>query len=278
MDIKTICKDCVFATFANNEQLGCSVELLGKYIKNGSTKIEKIEDVSGIKHYILYDRMCIGCRLKDSYWVKSKKGLDLKTELLKEIQFKYDIIVYIHPDTTLEQIQKTTESIIDLSGTPEQPTKVIYLYKDSLVSYSKMLSYINYIYYDKHIIWQLKKIEDDNINEESSVGEAILDTVSEFCTVWNAGSEISVDFIKRISFELRENMSMFIMILPDIDSHNGLVIMKKAFIAAGGASEIEVDIDGVKKNINSFIEKIIVLSSHQNKQGYIWDHNFQQLQ
>lgn len=268
--MQTLCKPCVFKIVNNNEQSGCKLHLLEKYQRANPNLVIKEDG-----YFKILERMCIGCRLEEGNWVKKNIGLNLVECVKNEIKFRCDVIVYIDDCHDINDIIATTDSIFNSSHKPE---KVIYVYKNSGVSYSKLLKYVTMAYVGKNIKWQLKKIEDENAVFEDVIGEGILDTISEFSTVWIAGTKIPNNFIARIRDELRENMSQFIMILADKETSSGLVIMKKAFIAAGGNKEIELKDDEEVVRVSNFIDKLIVLCRTQGKVNYIWNHNFQSLQ
>lgn len=100
----TSCKNCVFAKFSkNNNQIGCKVGRLKKFIKSGeaiaSTKIEK-ESIFSEKQkegYYFITRLCNYARSKE--WAKRKKNLE--EEVKKECNIKCTAIIHHRQNISL---------------------------------------------------------------------------------------------------------------------------------------------------------------------------------
>jgi hypothetical protein len=272
VELKTVCKNCVFAEFDDQQQTGCSAGFLQKYEASGA---EIVEEYYGDKIYkVINNKICLGCRLENSNWTKQYEGKDLLASMKKEVRFRCDAVVVITDDTKMEDIEKTTVSVIASSIKPD---KVVYVYRNMKFNYAKLLKYVNSIYVGTGIKWQIKELDDENASLETMIAESVRDTVSEFSTTLVAGMVLAEGFIEKLRVMLREEMKEFILILPN-DAGEGMVVLKYALANCGWNAPIEVVEDDVKKEITNFIEKLIIITKVQNKQRYIWTNEFQPLQ
>ncbi len=266
--LKTTCENCTFAQFTDGVQSGCEAGFLDKF-RNAGSDVQ----LTG-SYYVINNRICMGCRLKDSTWTKQYNNENLLAHMKEETRFRCDVVVVIDENHTIEDVKKMTDSIFASSIKPE---KVVYVYRAITFRYAALLTYINSAFVGKGIKWQIKNMEDTDATMEDMVADAAMDTVAEFCTVWVANSVLPSGFIEQLRVWLREEMKEFILILPN-EKGEGLVVLKAALKAIGGNAKIEVTDNEETYEVTNFIDKMILLARAQEKQRYVWTHEFQPLQ
>ena len=89
---KTLCRDCIFAVFNDDEQTSCEIGRLDKYHEFGCTELFE-DNESNKKFFVIQDRYCMACRNQD--WA-DKQDSENFYELVKlEMRIKYQYFVYL---------------------------------------------------------------------------------------------------------------------------------------------------------------------------------------
>ena len=140
--IHTPCKDCCFANYEDNTQVGCKFNLLDEYEKLGHPIREVYDDDK--EFYVVEGRKCVYCRTND--WFAEHKD-NYKKVLEEEMKLRYTAIIYAEPDKTFEDVKHTLFSLFNSSILP---TYIIITYqknsrqisnKSGLPSYSDDLAW-----------------------------------------------------------------------------------------------------------------------------------------
>jgi len=104
--VHTPCKNCIFATYEGNTQIGCSIYELDYYRKQGAEILEVYDKDK--EFFVINNRRCIF--LRDYNWAKDKSQ-PYTYYIHKEIEMKYQAIIVA--DNSFEDIKKTIKSLID---------------------------------------------------------------------------------------------------------------------------------------------------------------------
>src|SRR6478609_10488291 len=99
--IATSCEACVFATWQGNEQKGCKLNRIAKLVENGAT-LDKVTE-NGNTHFLILNRWCNKCRNKE--WGERHPKRKWEATVAKEVEMKYDIIIYCDSGSTLKDIE-----------------------------------------------------------------------------------------------------------------------------------------------------------------------------
>lgn len=104
--IHTPCKECVFATYDNNTQNGCSIGMIDKF-KNAGYEILEVYD-NEKEFFVINDKKCIFMR--PHTWLEKTQCQNIEEARVlatTENNIKYILILDIDDNTTLESIQNT---------------------------------------------------------------------------------------------------------------------------------------------------------------------------
>lgn len=161
-----LCRNCVFADYKDNIQIGCSVGKLDIF-RNMGTVIEEVSD-NPIEHenpkeyYFIQDKFCNTWRSTD--WLE-KNPENPQQKVKQEIELKYDLIIFEeHKD--ISDLNKLEQYILYILTFDIKPNKVFFCSKSdiNIVQTSKLLN--------RHFKkWVISNIDDDLIQDR------IVDTI-----------------------------------------------------------------------------------------------------
>lgn len=87
--IKTVCRDCIFATYKEKTQIGCDLNRIYKYKKRGVQVIPAYDEQR--EFYIINGAFCNAYR--GPQWKKQNTGQNLIEVVKKEIKLAYSLFV-----------------------------------------------------------------------------------------------------------------------------------------------------------------------------------------
>ncbi len=230
----TICRDCIFAIWEDNEQIGCQFDRIEKFEENGA---EIIGQDDGIKRYFLiHGRFCTACRNED--WGKKYARRRWIREVEDFIKLKVDVIIRVFDDHTIDDIKKTMESAINQRLKPLSVMIVI----DPDYNQTETIDIVDSIRYESRIPWRVESIP---IEKAARIGKG------SYYAVFNAGYEIPFTFLDSINKAINEDMKQFVVILGDSEG-NGLVMQNcgltfEQFIDMGEKTNTEYQIKNIEE-------------------------------
>jgi hypothetical protein len=159
--VETICRDCVFAKYAENVQVGCSLGKIDRFAKQGI--VEECVDEYGKEFYLLQNTICISWRSPD--WAIGKE--DITEAIKKEQSPKYAWLVFCN-DGKLETVQRACESIQKQTTNPAH-IAIVFEYG---VVYD---IYEMYKYLSKNVSnWIIHSVTDNEIIKDAVIDSIVL--------------------------------------------------------------------------------------------------------
>lgn len=251
--LHTSCKECIFATFddQNKTQTGCKLNKIDKLVNNGVKVVESFDEEK--EFFVLDNHACMTYRKK----LLPNKTLEEQVEIAKkQASPRIDCVITVDSDDILE-LEKTILSLINQES---QFNEIVFCVL-SKIKPSQIVSLINKN--EGKFKWSIKQIVDEYWTGAKAINIAVQKSKSTYASVFNTGFEVPKTFVKEMIFSLAEEMKRFIMLNPIDEKSNGLTIQIYAFNALRGNEEAYTD-DEQSKPVNSFIEKISYIAASQN--------------
>lgn len=222
----TPCKNCEWAIYDILTQTGCKLSVIDKFKKQ---EINIIEAYDEEKDFFVIQSVCPYFRNInpdiDNVWKYSGKP-DNVEQVLKEVQFKYDLVIYIDENTTEKQIKNTTNSIWDLTILPSE---TIIISNWGKIKPSFLRSEFDGLKYRIELtVDQLSY--DDCINLTSTKSQ------SPFFVIVRAGYKIKEKFIDQLDSYIKD-CKPFLIFVPKNKDLNKLTINNNLFELVGRNTE-----------------------------------------
>ncbi len=159
--IHTPCKECSFAKYESNTQVGCSLDLLEKYRTKGLEILEAYDDDK--EFFVINGKKCSG--YKDTKYFTAKKldslSLEDKIDYVKKLMtIKYIMVVNLKT-LTIEQLGSLVNKIKVLDIKPKKI--VLIRYPEDKDTYS--LKIVKDLLNDLNIEWRLQSVLNDDTIE-----------------------------------------------------------------------------------------------------------------
>ena len=216
VDIKTICRDCIFAEFTDDAvtQIGCKLGRLDKYRDKGKAK--PIEDENGLEYYEI-TTFCNTCRNKE--W--DDKFSDPVERVLAEIQLKVDAIIIddSNHEKWYDDIMVTVKNLINQELPPCRI--VIVCYKKT-----KPFSSLRDLMDKAGIKYDIVNVLEYSKSPYALLNHGVRKCRNQYYTVVESGSELPNDYFARLNSILNDELGQFSMIEPQ-DQLTGLTVQRK---------------------------------------------------
>jgi len=239
--VQTSCKDCIFAVYEDKTQIGCEANnRLEKYRHQGRVTDAYDDD----KEFSVIDSICVFCKNKD--WAPEQKCLQQKYDVLRHIAtIKYESIVLVGPDQTLEDIKVTVDSLANQILLPKKITLILAL--GNHIKMGRIHSLMN----TTLVKWQAKHMLDSDIDENKAIDQALKFDKHQYYAVFRAGYFVPDWIFNALDIMVNDKLMNFTMIKADADG-NGLIVPRSIHEHLGGnfeqpliekILELETDID-----------------------------------
>ncbi len=215
-DIRTICRDCIFAEFTEDSvtQTGCRLGRLDKYRDKGKTNL--IEDENGLEYYEI-STFCNTCR--DKMW--DDKFSEPVERVMNEVQLKVDAIII--DDSNHENWQQDIEiSIKSLINQSLQPCRIV------IVCYrkTKPITALRELMDKSGIKYDIVNVLDYSSTPYALLNHGVKKCRNQFYTVVESGDELQSDYFSKINSLINDELAQFSMIEPQ-EQLTGLTIQRK---------------------------------------------------
>lgn len=243
------CRDCVFAIYDDNVQVGCKEERLEKLVANGA-ELEKVHDEEyDLTHYLIHKRFCNRCVAKES--LGDTPRIKWRETIVDLTTIRVAMVLYVGEDVTKEDVDKSLDSILAQSELPY----CIYVIVDNddidrnaIGDRFRMAQGLFY--------WKVEKVLEPGWGFEKAVNYILFKTPALYFTSCNAGFEYPPDFIERIDTAINTDMKQVVAILPD-ENNNGLFVQHKLYD------------DVVKSEGFPFVDNLIALAEAHGQEAFI---------
>lgn len=227
--LSTTCKECVFAKYNGNTQVGCELGRIEK-IKNHPVYdlIEAYDDDKNF--YVLNYHLCLYQRVKG--WPHSDEPMDQMIESVnKEIKMNWGAILIFRneKDSDMSRVAKRLDELFNQANPPKW---VGIINNDVEMDVYWVIDYL----IKKEVLWYIQSSEENNIRYAIDI---ILDKVKHkrfsFYAVFESDKEISTDFYNKIHKNILDELVQY-SVIKDEDSFHNMVVNKVAHLKFNGNS------------------------------------------
>lgn len=241
--LHTSCKNCAFAEYNGKTQTGCYVNMIEHYKNSESKDVEVIEAYDEEKDFFIINNKF--CKKKIVPREGDERTLDELHEFVREkAHLRCDAVVIIPLGSKITDIEKTVKSLKNQKFMPERIILINYT-AFPLSAFRQMLN-------DSPATpWNHEQVLDRFPSEElyeKLIHIGVRKVKSPNFCVFEAGFDVSEDFLKNINDELYERGGQFLFLNPVDECYNGLFIDTRWYKSLGGFREENL-IDKVKAQV-----------------------------
>jgi hypothetical protein len=223
--IQTSCKDCVFAIWKENVQVGCKLNKIDLLAKHGAKLTQEKDETSGRHYVVINDRICMACR--NSEWAKNHKKHSLEIAVRVEMTVRCDVVIPIDESYTLEEIEHTINSIKNQELLPA--SILVCIYQEGIRP-SQIIPLLkgNYFAWKTEYVIQRNRVKEDKFKRGTAVETVLRHGSAPFYCVVPPGEILERDFLANIDKEISDNGERFLLIMPEDGSlWNKIVVQRK---------------------------------------------------
>lgn len=225
--IHTNCKNCVFATFNDKLQTGCSLNKLQDYEKAGIEVADGYDD-DGNEFKIINGRFCLFYRNPDVMSVYPK---DTWAKVVKEqTKIPYHVLILIEDDHTFSQVKECLFQWRDQDIRPSMVTLINKQYlkyrthgPEKYIRPSKLLELLQNFHFHQH---SLKNVYNDELSDRELI-DLVFDSSKylpyPFYAVFKVGFNVPVHFSTELNNAILIQMLQLGFAHP-VDDINGMVV------------------------------------------------------
>lgn len=209
----TICKNCIFATYDGNRQIGCHFDITEK-VRNSTDNVELVEAMDDEKEfYILDGKICPYQRT--SSWMYYN-DIDPVGKVLKEVYLRWAAVIF--SNNNLSDVKKSIDELMSQDQKPIAITVVVY----SDDNMAEIMQYLN----DRVGIWFVQREVDASISKTFSIDMAF-DKMKRhrfmFYASFNAGEPIDSNLYRKIHDYVLKEMRTYAIIRTKGSIHQMIV-------------------------------------------------------
>jgi hypothetical protein len=224
MTIETLCRDCVFAEFSDNTQVGCTLNQLDRLEEAGAEVIEAVDENE--KEFFLIRNLF--CRYwRDKNWLANRPNVSLeglRVAARDEMKIHYDVVIIANDN--LADLQTTLESLKNQAIHPKHIT--VLRYNDNRLRPPEIIESLRSL---ENIPWR-----NQNLLHKDIGLDAVINTGSQnspIVAVFNAGFSVPSNFFTILDILVNDDLLSFALIEPNEDG-NGLVVSSHIFKLLNG--------------------------------------------
>ena len=250
-NIATNCKDCYFADYKNNTQVGCSLNRLEKYKKAGIDILEGKDDDK--EFYIVAEKFCVYYRTdEDIQKFNLNNREEAATYIESKLQAPYHLIVMCREDDTEADQEKSILSAINQKIKPKVFT-IINKFNQNIPS-TTMMEMVRPHSFD---YWRVQNATNEEFEWDRDLIDLSYDSTKKhkylFYAVFETLQGVPPTFSEEIHDAMYEDMQAFSCLVPNTNN-NGLVVLSIAQEKYSGSSfgiKIEEKIKFYKDDIHT---------------------------
>lgn len=233
----TSCKNCVFAKYQNNEQIGCTLNKLDDYRNAGVNVIDVYDEEK--KFHIIDGRFCLFYRNKELMQNYPRSTWEDIVKLQTKVP--YQMMVIVDKDTTFSELKKTLMGLKAQEVPPSMVTiinKQYPYYLEDSSKYIKPSLLLECLENSEFHQYELRNVYDKTLDDRILIDLVFDYTKSEpfpIYTVFKAGFNIPRGFSKEMNDAILIKMLQICFVRP-IDGINGMIVNKIAHKKHSGNS------------------------------------------
>lgn len=242
--VRSLCRDCVFAEWEENQQTGCSIDRLDKY-KKLECAFDCEDEETDKKFYVIEGRFCMMCR--NQKWADDNNIAkeDWEPTAREEMKIKYQALVFAGDDK--EHIKKTISSLVNQTI----PPVYIVLVRKADCKYGprELAGMMGSNCGD--ISWRVQNLLEPFITDREALDIIVATEPKPYFGVFYAGVEVPRDTFEQINKAISEDLIQFAVISPN-EAGNGFFMLSNVYRYYNGNKD---------KNLEEKIEEDECLSN-----------------
>jgi hypothetical protein len=226
--VVTSCGGCVFAEVVDSKQTGCELGRLDKFRSIGAD-IKEATNEQNEEFYVIR-RLCNAYRNSEwgEYWKDKNKRLK------KEVAIRTNFVVLLNEEHSISDLEHTCTEIALQDDF--EASRVITINNSTKLDNFDIIHKLHEIYggYSDQTAYMSKEQDGTTfthaymVNKSSEFNTclkvAFQHMINGYYVVFHAGKDIPRDFVKRLDNMINKEMMQVLMIEPDGDSVDGLVM------------------------------------------------------
>lgn len=306
MSLSTSCRDCVFAVYEGNAQTGCRLGRLEKYQERGVI-LERQYDVDqeelarmfreeeaaqsyldrrqelaveqefqamprlegGKEFFFLHNRICTACRNANSPWVEEHSPDTWKDQVELETRLKVHVLVLVGPDSTVEQVRTTLESLHQQKHLPGAVHLVVntpHLKSFQLLQVAR--------HYSPSLSTQVRVIFERNEDGSRVSPRRMIDLTvlhleakrGSFYLTLPAGKRLPPHFLSELDRHVNQELKQFILVEPAVPLEGLLVSLRMHRLVKGNEFAEHEEEDGSLIRCDTVEKKIHLMARDDESQ------------
>jgi len=247
---QTACRDCCFAKYEESTQTGCEIGKLDLLAENGAEIIEAYDETNR-EFFVVDGRVCVFWREPEWEDREHVRKIGKTAAANLEVSTRFAAIVYMDKDTTVEDVQRTVDSLSKQNPIPfglyfsnnseVKPSKLADIggrFASKANESSKRQGVLHYNFCGKRT-WKIDQIKEEDADLLRCLDITVQKISANSCNyyaLFKAGYEVPESFTSSISSFINDKMERFLALIPD-KGENGLVAQVHMHKSIGGNSK-----------------------------------------
>ena len=238
--VSTTCRDCLFAEYDDNTQVGCH---LGKIDKIKSHPVyELIEAMDDNKDfYVLNYHLCLHQRIKG--WPHDDKSIEEMIKAVKEeVKMNWGAILVLNdePLNDMSRVQKRLEEILDQS---RPPSWIGIVNQDVDLDVYWIIDYLN----EKDVKWKIESGGGDVRKHVDTLFNKFKKHKFVFYSIFESDKDIPSSLYTDMHNFVIDNLGQY-SVIKEEDSMHGMIVNKVAHIKYEGNKDEPLETKIKKKS------------------------------
>jgi hypothetical protein len=223
--LHTSCKDCLFADYEGNKQIGCKADLFSKFETNGGKIVPTYDNEK--EFFVVLGRKCPYVR--DKKWGENYLEEDWGDVVRIESKIQYDVIIYIPRDFIPEDMPHLKCILNDLIEQEPLPGQIIVCEHFSKARDYEIVTTMEKLIGGRDIKWLFQRIVDGEIKTKyQAVAQAIPKLDSLYFSVFNVNARVDTQHFFSLNKAVFTDMKRF-SILTEDEKGNGFTTSSKLY-------------------------------------------------
>lgn len=260
---QTSCKDCVFALYKANTQVGCTFDRVEKFKKIG---VEVLDCYDDQKEFFVISSVCTLHKHKKSPWAKSHPGRERRRLARQEIEARITVVLVLDQEHDLDSLKLSLDS---LKAQDLPPARVIVSLNRDGVQAEEVLPHLLPDWVVQTI--QERQKDGSRISRGRCIDLAVADNASTYYTVFRPGTVIPRLFLREIDRYINDELGKFVLLLPTATGE-AYVVHQHMHRYVGGHTEAEItDPDSSEhgQRVDSVVQKIQFVAKRSNTERLV---------
>lgn len=204
-EIKTICRDCIWATWDGDQQEDCKLDRLDKLEQNGARLVP--EESNGKLYLAILDRFCNACHNEESF--RDVPRRKRREHLDNLIGIKVEVLIIAEAGTAFADVGDTINNIRALNHAP----KVI-----TLVTPDTELALDTAgIFRESDFAWRVVVTQQECVtyDYDSLVTEGARESKQTYILALRAGASLDAEYLTNVNKAINIQMLRFVALRPE---------------------------------------------------------------